>query len=74
MPEFSIHPSKQLVDLFNRKPYQGANPETAKVLILGNDANYSEEISNHSFFDYILEYHDDGVAFWKNTEFITLFY
>lgn len=38
---------------------------TASVIILGNDANYSEEISNTEFFDYILEYQKDGVAFWK---------
>ena len=65
MPEFSIHPSKRLVELFNRKPYQGANPETASILILGNDANYSEEISSHPFFESILEYHEDGVSFWQ---------
>ena len=61
MNTYSIHPSSKLVDLFKSKPYQGANPENAKILVLGNDANYSEEISNHPFFKYIIEYHNDDL-------------
>lgn len=63
--EFGLHPSRQLVDLFKERPYQGQNPVKASILFLSSDANYSPEISNHNFFKYILEYQADGVAFWK---------
>ncbi len=63
---YGVHPSRELVEIFRRKPYQGADPERASVLILGNDANYSPEISHHSFFNRILEYHEDGVRFWRS--------
>jgi hypothetical protein len=65
--EYQKHTSKKLSQLFSDKPYQGQKPEDAKILFLGNDANYSPEISNHNFFERILEYHEDGVAFWKKT-------
>ena len=63
--KFNKHPSIQLVELFKKKPYQGQSPHQAKVIFLSSDANYSEEISNHSFFKLILEYHEDGITFWK---------
>jgi len=53
------------VSLFKDKPYQGSDPENSKVIIIGNDANYSQEITEDSFFNKILEYHADGVKFWK---------
>ena len=62
---YDVHPSKVLVSLFGDKPYQGADPEKAKVIVIGNDANYSPEISEHPFFSTILDYHADGVQFWK---------
>jgi hypothetical protein len=62
---FKKHPSTELVTLFNNKPYQGQSPESAKLIFLSSDANYSEKISNHKFFEYILEYHEDGVKFWE---------
>jgi len=65
MDVYQKHQSPELNALFEAKPFQGQNPENAKVIILGNDANYSQEISNSSFFKFIIEYHVDGVKFWK---------
>ena len=65
MSNYGLHPSKDLIALFKSKPFQGQDPSMAKVIFLGSDANYSKEISEHDFFRYILEYHKDGVAFWK---------
>jgi len=65
--EYGVHPSESLVRLFSEKPYQGEDPSKAKILIIGNDANYSPEISNHKFFERILDYHADGVVFWQTT-------
>lgn len=62
---FQKHTSEELVALFNSKPYQGQSPEKANIIFLSSDANYSAEISNHPFFKKILEYQEDGVAFWK---------
>lgn len=66
--KYGVHPSKELVQLFSEKPYQGNNPADAQILIVGNDANYSPEITNHkAIFKEILDYHADGVSFWKRT-------
>ena len=54
-----------MIELFNKKPFQGQSPENAKVVFLNSDANYSPEISDHNFFNYILEYQKNGIAFWK---------
>lgn len=62
---FKKHTSSEMVELFNRKPFQGQSPEKAKVIFLSSDANYSPEISNHQFFNYILDYQKDGITFWK---------
>lgn len=63
---YAVHPSPALVDLFRNRPYQGQDPKKAKVLILGNDANYPEEIKEESpLFMKILEYHKDGIRFWQ---------
>ncbi len=62
---FNIHPSDTLQKLFKEKPYQGQSPEKASIIFLSSDANYSKEISNHSFFEYIIEYQQDGVKFWQ---------
>ncbi len=63
--KFDIHPSQQLVELFNKQPYQGQTPEKAKIIFLSSDANYSKEISEHRFFDRIIEYQEDGIGFWN---------
>lgn len=63
--KFNIHPSDELVELYRKRPYQGQSPEKASIIFLSSDANYSPEISNHPFFENILEYHKDGAAFWK---------
>lgn len=62
---FKKHTSNELVQLFNKKPYQGQSPEKACVIFLSSDANYSPEITEHKFFNYILEYQADGVLFWE---------
>lgn len=64
--KFKKHTCDKMVELFNKKPFQGQVPEKASIVFLSSDANYSPEISNHSFFEYVREYQKDGVAFWKN--------
>jgi len=63
--DFQKHTSTEMVLLFQNKPYQGQDPLKAKILFLSSDANYSPKISEHPFFKYVLEYHKNGVDFWK---------
>ncbi len=63
--KFQKHKSDEMVQLFSQKPFQGQVPEKAQIIFLSSDANYSPEISKPPFFNYILEYQRDGIAFWK---------
>lgn len=59
------HPSRELSELFTRKPHQGVAPEDATFLFVGLDANYHPGIADSSIYPKVLEYHADGVAFWQ---------
>jgi len=63
--KFKKHTSKEMVKIFKKRPFQGQVPEKASIVFLSSDANYSPEISKHSFFKYIFEYQKDGIAFWE---------
>ncbi len=65
---YGLHASPELRDLFAADPFphQGQDPYKSKIIVLGLDANYSPEISaDPPFFRHVVEYHEDGVAFWK---------
>lgn len=62
---FLPHPSRELRKRFARKPFQGAEPASSMFLFVGLDANYSPTIESCSSFGTVLEYHEDGVAFWQ---------
>lgn len=63
---FQKHPSKTLINLYNEKNFQGANPRDAKVLFVGKDPNWAINIEELSTFNLVEEYLSDGVKFWKN--------
>ncbi|MDD2267361.1 hypothetical protein [Sulfuricurvum sp.] len=65
MSGFDIHPSYEMKQLFNEKPFQGQDPKKAKIIFLSSDANYSEKVSDNEFFKYLLEYQKDSINFWK---------
>lgn len=62
---YQPHPSQKLTEMFRDKPYQGAPPESAEFVFVGLDANYDAQIENSPAFPCVLEYHYDGVAFWR---------
>ena len=62
---YHIHPNKYLNKLFAIRPYQGVAPEEAKYLFVGLDANYDKEIEQSEVFPQVIEYLQDGVAFWE---------
>jgi hypothetical protein len=66
--EYDRHASAELKGVFpeTQMSYRGQVPGDAKILFVGIDANYSRAISeNAELFTRILEYHQDGVAFWE---------
>jgi hypothetical protein len=62
---YQRHPSSELNRLFGERPFQGAVPEDAEVLFVGLDANYSAGLDGSPAFPSVLEYHRDGVSFWR---------
>jgi hypothetical protein len=61
---FALHPSKRLQTAFRTKYFQGRDPASASVVLLGSDANYSPALSEHPFFEYVIAYHEDGPGFF----------
>lgn len=65
---FLRHDSVELNQLFSLRPFQGQHPSQAKIIFLGRDANYPEDIQKNKAragcFDLLREYHEDGVKFW----------
>jgi hypothetical protein len=59
------HPSAELNAKFAARPYQGVEPSAATFLFVGLDANYSLDLEQSPSFRRVLEYHEDGAAFWK---------
>lgn len=62
---FQSHPSRVLNELFSDRPFQGVEPNRAEFLFVGLDANYSAGIERSEVFRSVVEYHEDGAAFWR---------
>lgn len=62
---YQPNPSAELTKCFSRRPYQGVDPRAATFLFVGLDANYDANVEQSQAFPGILEYHADGVAFWR---------
>jgi hypothetical protein len=62
---FHHHSSETLNQAFSIKPFQGTEPETAKFLFIGLDANYATDIENNQIFPKLMDYLQNGTAFWK---------
>lgn len=63
MVGYDKHPSVEL----NRKykGYQGQDPNSAKFLFFGLDANFAADIEETPIFKELIEYLTDGVEYWK---------
>jgi hypothetical protein len=62
---YERHPNRELNASFARRPYQGVEPSSAAYLFIGLDANYDPNIERNPIFPRVLEYHEDGVGFWR---------
>lgn len=62
---YESHPSSELNTQFRQRPYQGVEPSLATFLFVGLDANYEANLEGSPSFQSVLEYHEDGVAFWR---------
>jgi hypothetical protein len=70
--EFGRHPSEKLQQIFSQRPFQIQEPEKAKIIFLGLDANLDKNIEkNENFFNDLLEYLNDGVKYWKSNGYHT---
>lgn len=62
---YELHPSEELRAHFQGKPWQGNDPVKALFLFIGLDANY-KNIKDKEILREILDYHNDGVSYWRN--------
>jgi hypothetical protein len=62
---YGLHPSKCLRSLFGARPFQGADPSTARFLFFGLDANFAADVESSASFQAVCEYLEDGVRFWQ---------
>ncbi|HEY3278591.1 MAG TPA: hypothetical protein VGJ94_18380 [Syntrophorhabdaceae bacterium] len=60
-----LHPSELLKQLFKEKPWQGADPKTAKYIFVGLDANFATDVETQ--IPDTTTYLEDGPKFWKST-------
>jgi hypothetical protein len=66
MANFGKHPSEELCKMYEEKPWQMQDPKKARIIFLGLDANFDENIAKTEFYkNYLLSYWKDGVFFWK---------
>lgn len=66
---FGKRGSDALVKKYCEKKYQGQSPRDAKVVFIGRDANFAANLSESTYiFDILLDYLDDGVKFWENSD------
>jgi hypothetical protein len=61
-----FHSSATLNFYFGRKPYQGADANTAENIFIGEDPNFAPDIEAQTIWPKIEEYLLDGVQFWAN--------
>ena len=65
--DFGKHESIKLQNIFSKRPFQIQEPEKAKIIFLGLDANIDKDIEkNELFFNEFFDYIQDGVKYWKN--------
>jgi hypothetical protein len=62
---YTSHTCEALNERFAARPFQGATPESARFLFIGLDANFAAEIAKNPIYGRLLEYLDNGVAFWR---------
>jgi hypothetical protein len=65
---YELHPSEELRAHFQGKPWQGSDPVKALFLFIGLDANY-KNIRDKEMLQELLDYHNDGVAYWQTKRF-----
>ncbi len=63
---YDLHPSTKLRSLFAARPFQGAEPSSARFIFFGLDANFSAEVEASASFVDICAYLEDGVRFWQS--------
>jgi hypothetical protein len=71
---FGEHESSvKLKELFSIKSFQMQEPEKARIIFLGRDANFDIDIEKKDklFFNEIVDYLENGIDYWKKHGFHT---
>jgi hypothetical protein len=63
------HRNDELVELYSHTKYQGADPEKARFLFFGLDANFNACIDEWKHFPEIRSYLENGVHYWTDRGF-----
>jgi hypothetical protein len=65
---YKPHKNAELKEAFAKEPlpYQGADPEKAKCVFIGLDANFDEDIEKSPIFSDVLSYLRNGLKFWRD--------
>ena len=63
---FGKHTSQKLQEVFSQRPFQIQEPEKAKIIFLGLDANFDKDLDTDAdMFQEFIDYLKDGVGYWK---------
>jgi hypothetical protein len=66
---FGKHEALSKIYEENNYQWQGQNPRDAKIIFIGRDANFANNIADSTYiFNILLEYLKDGVWFWNNSD------
>ena len=69
---FGKHTSQKLQEVFSQRPFQIQEPEKAKIIFLGLDANFDKNLeTDKELFQEFLDYLEDGVGYWNKHGFHT---
>lgn len=69
--KFMQHPSERLQEIFAKRPFQIQEPENARIIFLGLDANFDYNLEEHPLFEDFIDYIKDGIGYWKREKIHT---
>lgn len=68
---FKKHPSEKLQEIFTQHPFQIQEPEKARIIFLGLDANFDFNLENQPLFEDFIDFMKDGIEYWKREKIHT---
>lgn len=69
--KFMKHPSERLQEIFAKRPFQIQEPEKARIIFLGLDANFDYNLEEHPLFEDFIDFIKNGTEYWKREKIHT---